>query len=275
MAVPPLFIGVVSHEGSRYAVNQGRDGLATRLAAEFPGSQVQVSVRDLFDDSGRDVDAAMVQQALTAELQVERSWARFLGRTRGPSWWMTHLGRQGKRLVRRAAPPGTASIRRLLNIEYAHLWLIEQGLNSGAPWIVILEDDGFCDDVGDLAAGMSAFYPLADCPVMVNLSQSFSVADLGITHLLSPASDVTWTGTKVRAVFESKKPVTNTVCAIAYTRLGLEEISTALRDLPEQPVLPIDWKLNSALMSLAGRKSEPALRCLLVEPAPIVQMSMQ
>jgi hypothetical protein len=275
MAVPPLFIGVVSHEGSRFEVNQRRDGLAALLGAEFPGSEVQVSVRNFFDESGRDVDAAMVQQALTAELQVERSWARFLGRARGPRWWMTHLGRQGKRLVRRAAPPSIASIRRLLNIEHAHLWLLEQALGSGAPWIVILEDDGFCDDVADLAAGLVTLFPLADSPVMVNLSESFSVADLGVTHLLRPASDVTWTGAKVRAVLESTKPVTNTVCAIAYTRSGLEMIHAALRGIPEQPVLPIDWKLNSALMALHGWKSDQPLRCLLVEPAPIIQMSMK
>lgn len=265
----------MSHEGSRFAVNQGHESLAARLSAEFPGSQVQVSVRNLFDDSGREVDAAMVQSALTAELQVERSWARFLGRVRGTKWWMTHLGRQVKRLVRRAAPPSVASIRRLLNIEYAHLGLVQQGLDSGAPWIVILEDDGFCDDVGDLAAGLATLFPLADSPVMVNLSESFSVADLGVTHLLSTASDVTWTGSKVRTVLESAKPVTNTVCAIAYTRLGLETIQRALLDIPEQPVLPIDWRLNLALMSVARQQSGSPFRCLLVEPAPIVQMSMK
>lgn len=270
-----MFIGVVSHEGSRFAVNQGSGGLAARLGAEFPGTEVQVSVRDLYDDSGHQVDAAMVQQALTAELRVERAWARFLGRTRGPRWWITHLGRQGKRLIRRAAPPSVTSIRRLLNIEYAHVRLLEQGLSSGAPWIVILEDDGFCDDVHDLAAGLAALFPLADSPVMVNLSESFSVADLGIAHLLSPANDVTWTGTQVRAVLESTKPVTNTVCAIAYTRSALERILAALREVPEQPVLPIDWKLNSALMATDRRKLDPPLRCLLVEPAPIVQMSMK
>jgi hypothetical protein len=45
--------------------------------------------------------------------------------------------------------------------------------------------------------------------------------------------------------------------------------------MPTRPVIPIDWKLNSALMTLFDNGRPGQVVCLFVEPGPITQLSMQ
>ena len=87
MATPALFVGVVSHEGSRFSVSQGPEGLAARLAAALPGVAVAVNTADLLEDGSPWVGPRQVQASLTAELDVDRRWAQFLGRSTGARWW--------------------------------------------------------------------------------------------------------------------------------------------------------------------------------------------
>ena len=77
-----------------------------------------------------------------------------------------------------------------------------------------------------------------------------------------------------RGVLSGRLPVTNTVCAILYRTSFLRELLAVWAELPVEPVIPIDWKLNKALMMLHGRGLLPAGSAWNVEPAPIVQMSM-
>lgn len=275
MPVPPLFIGVVSHEGSRFAVSQGPTGLAAQVAAQLPGTSVVVMTSDLLPDPSPLVSSEAVQASLTAEMRLEGAWARFLGRPRSWRWWGVRASRWARRSWQRVRPPSPAMVRRLLNIELAHLDLMRQGLASGAPWVLILEDDAFTSDISDLSAGLAGIFALGDGPEYVNLSESFTPAELGISHLLREVDDVTWAGASTRSVLASALPVTNTVCAIAYSSAFLARLAPALEALPVSPVVPIDWKLNQALMDLHTAGELPSGSCWLVEPAPIRQMSMQ
>ena len=274
MTSPALFVGVVSHQGSRFAVSQGDEGLAAHLALALPGIEMAVNTADLLDESVVPVTPALVQASLTAELRIDARWARFLGRPRGPRWWAGQGLRWARRGFRAVRPPSPAMVRRLLNIELSHLDLLRRGLASGAPWILILEDDAMSADVPDLAAGLVGLMASGRSVGFVNLSRSFDTETLGIDHLLSP-SGVAWAGSVPRSVLAASRPVTNTVCAIAYEREFLTRLVSVWEALPMTPVLPIDWKLNLALMQMFEDGALGAGACWLVEPAPITQMSMQ
>jgi len=157
----------------------------------------------------------------------------------------------------------------------AHTELLKAGLASGSSWILILEDDGECTDIDDLADGFSAMIEGATDGVrFINLSESFEVCELGIEHLLK-TSDQPWAGSHPRRLMKLELPVTNTVCAIAYRAPFAESLLAAYSKMPQRPVVPIDWKLNQALMTLHGRGELPPGSCLWVLPGPIDQLSMR
>jgi hypothetical protein len=272
-----LFIGVVSHEGSRFAISQGPEGLAHQLAAVMPNVIVEVNVADLLEAGSPLVSPAGVQRSLTAEARVEQAWSRFLDRPRDLDWWRFSASRMARRVWQKLRPPSPQMLRRLLNIELSHLNLMRQGLASGAPWVLILEDDAFASKVSDLSSGLLGVIGAAESSGTVgyvNLSESFTARHLGIEHLLEPTA-VTWTGSISRAIVSVRKPVTNTVCAILYSSTFLAKVVEAMESLSMDPVVPIDWKLNMALMALFEGGEAPAGTCWLVEPAPIAQMSMR
>ena len=276
MPDPALFIGVVSHEDSRYAMSQGPTGLASRLAEVMPGVEVQINVVDLLPTGSPLVSAAGVQASLTAEARLEAIWARFLRRPRNLRWLGFRTSRWANRAWQRVSPPSPAMLRRLLNIELSHLDLMRRGLGSRAPWVLILEDDAFASDIPDLSGGIAGLMSGAGRAGGVgymNLSESFTPRELGIEHLLEPAG-VEWGGSAARSVMAASRPVTNTVCAIFYSSGFLGGLLAAMDALPLEPVVPIDWKLNMALMALHEAGQAPLGTCWLVEPAPIAQMSM-
>jgi len=162
----------------------------------------------------------------------------------------------------------TATVERLLNIEYSHLDLMRAGLDSGASWILILEDDA---GIRDLKALRELFIFLIHADTqskIVSLSDSFSIPQLGVSHLLRPH------GPLELNILCSERPVTNTVCAIAYRRNFLRHLVQALETLPIEPIVPIDWRVNEALIALWDQGDIGAGECWLIDPAPIVQLSM-
>lgn len=273
MPATTLFIGVVSHRGSRYAQSQGDHGIAARLATAIPDSTVHVNTGDLLVTTDVELPPDVIQKSLTDELVLERAWARYLGIPRTTRWWMGHGLRWARRAMRGVLRPDDAGMRRLLNIELSHLDLLRRGLASDAPWILILEDDAHCHDVTDLAAGLIGLTATGSTG-FVNLSESFPLSELRIEGLLTPSS-ITWRGSVPRRVLLAARPVTNTVCAILYSRTFVSTLLDAWDELPLTPVVPIDWKFNRILMDLDATKGGSPPTCLFVEPAPIIQMSMQ
>ena len=277
MSAPTLFIGVVSYEGSRFAINQGESGLAQTLSRAIAGSEVQVLTQNLFDEAGGQVGTGDVQASLTTERDVERRWSAFLDRPEDISSVVKRTARKAKRVWQRAQPPSPRSVRRLFNIEMSHLELMRQGLDSRAPWILILEDDAWSSDIDDLALGLAQLMETTSPPESfgyANLSASFSPQELGIDHLLQQ-SQLTWNGTTRRDILLSSLPVTNTVCAILYSAEFLTDLLEAMNQLPTKPIVPIDWKLNCALMLLFDRGRVDDTTCVFVQPSPIKQLSMQ
>lgn len=282
-----LFIGVVSHEGTRFPQNQGSDGLAASLGRALqiralPNTLV-VNTQDAWTPAILDITPEVAKQSPRASLQFEQLWRGYLGQsgalTRAKDS-LIFLARHFKLTMQSLRPSFTATskaaVRRLINIELSHLHLWQQGIASGAPWVLIIEDDGSCADIEDLADGLAGLFEAVQGATgmnYVNLSASFGSKELGTGHLLS-ATDLRWQGDAQRSIQQAERPITNTVCAIAYRVELLKAIVGEFAQLPMAPVIPIDFKLNAALIALRERSLLSAGDCLQVEPPPIIQMSM-
>ena len=274
-----ICIGVVSYVGSRFSKSQGARGLGRLLEVAFDGlgivSEVRISTKDSGDRYGVQVTPRTVQESLTEQLRIQLRWSRFLHQQQGLRWWGDYGLRLARRAVQRVDPPPVSIISRLLNIEAAHRDLLEWGGENGSDWVLILEDDAASDDLVDLVAGLSGILNSGESPCYVNLSESFSPVDLGVEHLLSTTDGARWEGSSARAIVQSELPITNTVCAILYRADFARRLLNAYEELPLEPVLPIDWKLNAALMLMHKRGEISSNECWQVEPAPILQMSMR
>ena len=289
-----LFIGVVSHEGSRFALNQGETGLAftlqRALSASGVSSEVVVNTRNDWTPELLEITPAVALASARASLAFEQIWQRYLDED-APSpfvirarkfWefrarrWALGLRSRNKAFVASCV----TGVQRLANIELSHVNLWQQGVASGAHWVLILEDDGGCPDIDDLAAGLIGLLGSTDFVGeggvgrrYVNISASFETHQLGVDHLLS-STPLIWAGSVNRGIQASSRPVTNTVCAILYNSELLALILAKFADMAFSPVIPIDFKLNAALISLFRQGQLGDGDCLQVQPAPIVQMSM-
>jgi len=273
-----VFVGLVSHPGSQFCESQGPEGLVARLVDTLEAAGVrcssQINTRNLFDEAGFLLTPVMARASVRAEIQLEGEWFRFLkGETR-----LRHFSRILSRYVRFALSwrknSGTRELRRLLNIEYSHVDLYRTAIASGSDWSIILEDDAFTPDQGELALGLKCLFEEEKPPKFVNLSESFPLGDLGISHLLTESSQEKWIGASTRVVYQAERPATNTVCAIVFHTNFLAKILADFDAQPTQPIVPIDWKLNDSLMRLWDRGEIGPNECWFVKPAPIVQLSM-
>jgi hypothetical protein len=169
-------------------------------------------------------------------------------------------------------------LSRLLNIELSHLGLLTEGHASGATWVLILEDDAVAPNVSDLVDGLVGLTDWHDV-AYINLSASFDLKQLRVKELLQSDVAHVWQGDQARIILRSSKPITNTVCAIAYHTSFIPKLLQIWDQMPIDPILPIDWKLNAAVMKLYREgvldPSRSGRLCLTVEPAPIDQMSMR
>ena len=278
MTSPNLFIGVVSYSRTQFPASQGPEGLGQKLARELithlgQHIKVQINAADL-DESGVIADRNAVQRSLTSELRAEARYSKFITR---PQYFKNSLRlgvRWGMRIKHALNSPNPNFVSRLLNIEASHLDLMKRGLESNSNFVLILEDDAFTTQLTDLAAGISGLMNAGSTPAFVNLSESFSIEQLGVAHLLTEKTDSPWQGSDSRSVYLAGRPITNTVCAILYSREFLTILVQEMEVLPMEPVLSIDWKLNVALMNLYEKNKLDGFECWWVEPAPIKQMSM-
>jgi len=273
-----VFIGVVTHPGSRYADAAGPAGAGAEIAAALAPlglvTEVCVEDRNLWSDTGQSVAKGSHAKSLRAELREEWAWRTFLAtanwRSRG-----VLIFRWLRLLLRRYRGGSSSAVERLLNIEFAHRRPWQCGLNSGAAVVLVLEDDAFCEDPVDTAYGLAEL--IEQEWVFANLSQSFTSKELGIGSLLEN-SGMNWNGPGGlgvrRRIYRTAKPVTNTVCAVAYRRHFLQNLVSHWDSMPQQPVLPIDWKLNRALREMSASDALGAEPALWIEPAPLLQRSL-
>ena len=278
MAPASVFIGLVSYEKSSFAHSQGPAGLAATIPVALRnsgiGSHQLVNTSNFFDEHPFPLTPKMARESVREEIRLESKWGEFLERGGRPGQLLRLAGRRVQFLLDWKKNSQDRELRRLLNIEYSHVDLYRRAVESQATWAIILEDDAVGSDVIDLVSGLLALAESCTNTKMINLSESFTLDQVGVRHLLGPIEGLSWSGTAVRAVLGSRKPATNTVCAIAFRTDFLAEILADFDSQPSFPVVPIDWKLNASLMRLYESGAIGVNECLFIEPAPIIQLSM-
>lgn len=292
---PDLFIGVVTYPGTRFPQSSGPEGLAESLATCLAGKGCSTIVRvhgeDVYRPELLRIDSAEIARSIDAELAAELDWKRHVsGRAFQPlsaAKLKTHrVLRRRKLLPKHSQQPNSESagfrmVRRLVNIEYAHLNLMRDALAVNAEWILIVEDDATLDatlvSMDDFATSLVELFASAQEhhePGYINISRSHSDSELGTEDIYVAALPFAINATRKIHARVAKRPVTNTVCAILYRREFLEALVDQLERIQLSPVLPIDWKLNRALMNMSASGLAPEGTCWSLAPAPIIQGSM-
>ena len=286
MAPESVFVGLVSHVKSAFAPSQGPEGLAASLTVALRdlGSECQswVNTANLLDEQIYPLNSEMARESVRQEIRLEARWFEFLESGDSLSQFARLAARRVRFFLDWKRNSQERELRRLLNIEYSHVDLYRRAIESGAKWAIILEDDAESSDLGDLANGLLSIFNADHEPVtesissikMINLSDSFTLDQIGVRRLLSPIVGLSWSGAATREVLGSRKPATNTVCAIAFRTDFLAQVLADFDSQPAFPVLPIDWKLNETLMRMYETGEIGANECMFIEPAPIVQLSM-
>ena len=278
MASTSFFIGLVSYEKSSFVQSQGPSGMTaemqTALVAQSVVCQSWVNTGNLFGDDSYALTPLMARSLVREEIRLESEWFRFLQRKDRLSHYLRIAGRYGRYFLDWKRNSLSGELRRLLNIEYSHVDLYRRAIASESDWAIILEDDASATDISDLVAGLLGLCEADSGVKMINLSESFTLDQIGVRALLRPANARPWQGSATRSVLASGRPATNTVCAIAFRTDFLSQILAVFDSQPPEPVVPIDWKLNTALMRLWESGAIGPNECLFVEPAPIIQLSM-
>jgi hypothetical protein len=231
-------------------------------------------------------DTEQLRASIDAELSTEERWREYV--SPGSSRVTLRAFMAARKLYRRLRlsppwqstlredDPGSRMLRRLVNIELAHISLMSAAVESGSEWSLIVEDDAFTPDVSAFAGALSAFIAERGDeaqPRYVNVSESFSRDRLRVAGHLTRIGR--WGGIESTVdVLGADRPVTNTVCAILYRTAFLREVLAEFESIPLSPVLPIDWKMNEAIMRMhaAGRLGPGD--CWFLNPAPLLQRSM-
>ena len=291
-----VFIGLVTHPDSRYPEAAGPRGLATQLAVAVEASVhdefrvlLEICTENLLESSNLPTDFREVRASINAELSVESDWRVYLDPN--VSRIRLSLFMQARKVYRhlKLSPPwnkemdakdaGARMLIRLANIELAHISLLTRAAKSRADWVLILEDDAWVECPRELSEDLIEFLvqnvlPASGAsnrlPAYVNLSESFSARKLGVEGESSEMG--TWGASSKALAFS--KPMTNTVCAILYNGNFVDDLLREFESIPIRPVIPIDWKLNKAIMNMYREGMLVSGDCWLVEPAPIVQGSM-
>jgi hypothetical protein len=284
-----LFIGLVTYPGTRFPDAAGKTGLMSMLTSHLSEHGVsvttEIAAEDAYEAAVLPINSTTISESIEAELAVETAWHEFLGEGR------ISLSRKIQMPLRRRArrkkyldasqaelsttSPGVKMVRRLINIELAHMKLLRAAVASDSDWTLIIEDDAAARNLDELTASLTSLMSSrgSAAPKYVNVSESFSAKELGIEALLTPVSS--WNQQHSNApAFSSRLPVTNTVCAILYRRDFLVTLLDAMEAIPTEPVIPIDWKLNQALMNLTAQGAISPGDCWSMFPAPIIQRSM-
>ena len=285
---PDVFLGLVTHPRSRFAEAWGADGLLAALGRglESAGLLVEsgVSDEDAYSPDSLPLTRRGVVSSIQAELDCELRWRAYLAGAKPSVWLRSFMAvRRAKRTITQAPPwrramtpdgAGARMVRRLVNIELSHLRIMREAVESGARWVVLLEDDASSTDATARAHELAAFIQAADTrsqPLTINLSESFTPEQLGIEHLLTQINPSSNPAGLPWRLFSAQRPVTNTVCAVLYRGDFLARLLATLDEIPVSPVIPIDFKVNEAMMRLSNTMA--AGDCWVASPAPLVQSS--
>lgn len=286
-----VFLGLVTHPATRFTDAASETGLVHRLSAELAvrdaANVVEVCAENLYETRLLPLTKHEVLASIDAELSTEAEWRSYLNPSISRIQLAAFMGVRHLYRRLRLAPPwqrevsaagaGARMLKRLVNIELAHLWLMRRAVETGSDWALLVEDDAFSDDVPAFAAALIDFMyerSASTQPSYVNVSASFTNERLRSHDLLIEVGAWNDDSDNPTRLLAAKRPFTNTVCAILYRTSFLAAFLEELESIPLSPVLPIDWKLNRALLNLIERGEIGEGDCWTLHPAPILQRSM-
>ena len=142
------------------------------------------------------------------------------------------------------------------NISAGHLQLMQNAVWRGDKYLLILEDDFHLSNLTSLKSQLNfVLEVLENNPhlKLINLSESFTNEELG--HYGFVQNNFTSPNHSELIVSCLPHPVTNTVCATIYRTDFLILLTRELRLMDEISLIPIDHKINIALMKLIKRGS--------------------
>lgn len=289
-----LLVGVVTHPRSRYNADNAAGDFATSVADAvtsfgLPTSSL-VSDRDDYDPERWPLARTELLESAWYQSRLEYRWRRYLDAGAGDTvGTIRDIGLFGATAGRRTLEAAAGSVlqasdkrygrtaaRRLLNIDLSHLRVFDEAVECGASWVLVLEDDAWATSPEVAGHALVALIDLIDDRDVqfASLSTSLSHEQLGVTQLLHEQESLDLADGRRLTILRADRPVTNTVCATLYRTSFAAEVAARIRSRGLVPVVPIDWRLNEALLDMwvVGRVGPES--CVWVEPGIFVQRSM-
>ena len=277
---PKLFIGLVTHPKSRFNVRGEANHRITELAQNLRENRLTVetfiSDRNDFDEAPQKIGFGIRLRSAWLQAETERVWAKYLDSASDPQTKVSHLGRffYLAMFIRRSISflVSSRSLERLANIDLSHLRVLRAGINSGADWILVIEDDGVAENLSEVATNLEltiSFAGIDKSDTFMNLSQSMSEGELGIEAIMSRPKEV-FPFPDGGKIVEISPPISNTVCANLYSRTFAARFADAIESQGILPSIPIDWRLNKLVMNSTMTET----RCYWVIPGMFIQQSM-
>lgn len=277
-----VFLGVLTHPGSRYSLS-AIESFSRSLA------KAGVEVNSAICDENL---AVREETKISRRLALRTEYKYLALKLR----WYTRLSNYSMRAQRvidslysavtaaralfsiRGFRAKQKSMIRLQNITLGHAALWEQALASNSEWVVILEDDAAPLELstthGNLIKLMDflAQSNLTSQSVYCDLSLSFSRPALGVEVEDQPLLEI-----GEQSLHEVSRPFTNTLCAVLMSRPMLEDLVGAVKQYVASPslgFLPIDWLVNKYLLDSIGENRKTAYFFNL-EPGLFIQESLK
>ena len=259
-----VYLGVVTHPSSSYSTKHIEQFYISSLSKNSDSTHVKLNIlsENAHDESEVSLLGILINSINISILAMK--WQRYLGaKNRFTLWQLAFCIKTFGKLSVRLLNPTILRIEknkalRILNITSSHLKLIREAVEQDFDGILILEDDAdfqssellgsFLDKLLEISAA------LAVREHYVDLSESFSLLQLGAEHLIIPSeSQKIVIQDNVYCLDKMKLPITNTVCAVFYSlefaRVLEKQLSKKLAKRFEK-YIPIDWLINKILIEL-------------------------
>ncbi len=277
---PKIFIGLVTHPHSRF----NSEGQSAQRINELANSLSQLGInvvtlisdRDDFQSSGRAIGIVDRVKSAWRQVQIEKAWDEYVRDSTGSDRLTRNHGAIffSGMFVKRTISYffNSSSLARLANIDLSHLRVLEEGVASGADWVLIIEDDAQFADPVRTAAVLGTVLEFLGHParsIFVSLSESIDTVELKVDGIVSDGNSVLAL-TNGSKLLEISPAVSNTVCANMYSLDFASEFASAIEVQGILPSVPIDWRLNQLIMEARVTPVE----CYWVKPGLFLQGSM-
>lgn len=282
-----IFLGVVTHPASVYStkhIKQFCEQKSEAIRSDSIQVKLTISSENAYDQSQVSLLGILISSVKISLLGVR--WQIHLGtQKRLTIWQLVFLLKTFGRLCVRLLNPATMRIEklkavRLLNITQSHLKLIREANQNDFDGILILEDDAEFQSSDLLGSFLEKIMQISSAlPIRehyVDLSESFSLLELGAAHLIVPLeSQKIVIEDNVFNVNKMRVPITNTVCAVLYSPEFARVLEKALsKKLTKrfEKYIPIDWLINKILIELCSENSR--VSCYTTNPGIFRQKSI-